>query len=332
MKQPYSASAVRILCPLFNAEKYVDHLHQTLLNQQGTLKPHIHYIITQGTDATIEKVRALKHCTFNIITPKEFSHSLTREAAIQDATEDIIVLISQDIIIEPTDWLQHLITPIIEQQCEATFSRQICRDQTSIEKYVRDFNYPAQSYFSSQADLATKGIKAFFFSDAASALRRSTFLELGGYDHRHFPINEDMYYAYKLITHGYKIKYCADSVVFHHHSFTLRQQFRRYRDTGLFLRQNPDLAAHKTNQAGASLASYILKQALKEKNFPVLLHFLPSMTARFLGLKLGKLQKPHTHTTKPHSTPSQPLASKSDRQPSISSNTQKSSQRTRHAK
>ncbi len=34
------------------------------------------------------------------------------------------------------------------------------------------------------------------------------------------PTNEDMYFAYKLINAGYRIKYFADSEVYNSHDFT----------------------------------------------------------------------------------------------------------------
>lgn len=72
----------------------------------------------------------------------------------------------------------------------------------------------------------------------ASAINRKIFEELNGYDGKNLPTNEDMYIAYKLITKGYKIKYCADSEVIHSHTFTLKQLYKRYYDTGLFFGMN----------------------------------------------------------------------------------------------
>lgn len=287
MKTTIKNPSVRIICPLFNAEQYIDDLHPSLMKQKG-IKAHIHYIITRSTDQTIEKVKKLSSCTFKVIEPKDFSHSLTRENAIKESTEDIIVFISQDVIIKSTNWLKNLVTPIIEGKCEATFSRQICDNPKSIEKYIRNFNYPSKSYFSTKSDITKKGLQTFFFSDASSALKRTTFLELGGYDQKLLPTNEDMYYAHKLITSGYTIKYCADSVVYHYHNFTIKQQFQRYYAIGQFLKQNPEISRHKITPAGTSLASYILKNALKDRNIKVLLNYFPNLITRFLGLKLGK--------------------------------------------
>lgn len=105
------------------------------------------------------------------------------------------------------------------------------------------------------------------------------------------PISEDMYIAYKLITNGYKIKYCADSEVVHSHKFTLKQYYHRYKDTGKFFRENQYLNNYKVNKAGGSLAFYILKRALQDKNFKVLFYYIPNMAVRFIGMKVGKYEK-----------------------------------------
>ena len=98
-----------------------------------------------------------------------------------------------------------------------------------------------------------------------------------------------MYIAYKLITNGYKIKYCADSEVVHSHNFTLKQQYDRYYDTGKFFKENSYLNKYKVNSAGGDLAFYILKRAIEEKNWKVIFKWLPNMGARFIGMKLGKI-------------------------------------------
>ena len=114
------------------------------------------------------------------------------------------------------------------------------------------------------------------------------FVELNGYDGKDFPSNEDEYLAYKLIMNGYRIKYCADSVVDHSHEYTLKQLYDRYYATGRFFKMNPFLNDYGTGRSGAKLASYIIKRALEERNIRALIRFLPDMAARYLGMKAGR--------------------------------------------
>ena len=140
----------------------------------------------------------------------------------------------------------------------------------------------------SKSDLEKMGTYTYFFSDASSAVDRRVFVKLNGYDQKNFPSNEDTYFAYKLIAEGYRIGYCADSVVEHSHSFTLKQLYDRYYLTGKFFAMEPDLQKSKTTRAGASLAEYILKRSLEERNIKAILNFVPNMAARYLGMKAGQ--------------------------------------------
>ena len=278
---------IDIICPLYNAEKYIDELQKNIEKQENVKINNIRYIITKGKDNTEEKVKN-KKCIYKVIEPNEFSHSLTRENEAYESDADIIVFITQDIIIEKKDWLYNLTKDIITGNVDATYSRQICTNN-SIEKYTRESNYPSQSKIVSKQDIENLGLKTFFFSDAAGAIKRDTFVKLNGYDQKKLPLSEDMYFAYKLIMNNYKIKYCADSEVIHSHNFTLKQIYRRYYDTGKFFKANSYLNKYKVNKAGGGLAKYILKRALQDKNWKALFMFIPNMSARFIGMKIGKM-------------------------------------------
>lgn len=277
---------IDIICPLYNAEKYIMELHKNILKQQNVKVNKIDYVLTRSTDNTEKILKELK-CDYRLIEKKDFSHSLTREKIANESKADILVFITQDIKIERDDWLNNLTKCIENGECEASYSRQICSNNT-IEKYTREKNYPEKSFIVTKNDIKQKGLKAFFFSDASSAIKRDIFERLNGYDGKNFPTNEDMYIAYKLITNGYRIKYCADSVIEHSHKLTLKQLYKRYYDIGVFFLQNEYLNKYKVNQTGGGLALYILKRAIKDKNIKVIFRFIPDMAARFLGMKNGK--------------------------------------------
>lgn len=279
---------IDIICPLYNAERYIMELHENILKQKNVNINKINYILTKSNDNTEKILKELK-CDYELTEKKEFSHSLTREKVANNSKADILVFITQDIIIQRDDWLENLTRGIESGECEASYSRQICSNNT-IEKYTREKNYPENSFIVTKNDIKQKGLKTFFFSDASSAIKKDIFKKLNGYDGKNFPTNEDMYIAYKLITNGYRIKYCSDSIVDHSHIFTLKQLYKRYYDTGIFFKQNDYLNKYKVNKAGGNLALYILKRAVQDKNWKVLIRFIPDMSARFIGMKIGKVK------------------------------------------
>lgn len=277
---------IDIICPLYNAQDYILPLHESLLKQEKVKIKEIKYLLTESKD-TSEQILKENKIEYTLIKKEAFSHSLTREKAAFASKADIICFISQDIVIEDENWLYELIKPIMEEKVEATYSRQLTKFD-NIEKYTREKNYPDTSRIKTKEDIDILGLNTFFFSDAASAIKRDIFVKLKGYDGKNLPISEDMYFAYKLIMNGYKIQYCAKSVVYHSHKFTLKELYARYKLTGKFFKENRYLDYFGTNKSGGSLAKYILKRALKEGNIKVLIRYPFDMGARFLGMKAGK--------------------------------------------
>ena len=279
--------SIDIICPLYNAESYIENLNESLLKQKNVNINSIKYILTESVDNS-EKILKKNKLNYTLIKKEEFSHSLVRENAAKESNADIIVFITQDVVIETTDWLEKLVNPIVCGEADASYSRQLTK-YDNIEKYTRESNYPDKSVIKSKKDIEKLGLRTFFFSDASSAIKNETFKKLNYYDQKNFTINEDMYIAYKLIMNNYKIKYCADSIVYHSHKFTLKELYNRYKLTGQFFKQNSYLDEYGTNKSGGGLAKYIFKRAIQDKNVKVLLRFLPDMGARFIGMKTGKL-------------------------------------------
>lgn len=278
--------SVDIICPLYNAEKYIDNLHKSLLMQEKVDIKNIRYVLTESDDNT-EKYLKNNKIDYRKISKNEFSHSLTREQEALKSKSDILVFITQDVVVEDKFWLYNLIKDIDDKDIVAAYSRQLTK-YNNLEKYTRESNYPNHDIIKDKDSIEKLGLKAFFFSDAASAISTKVFKKLNGYDNKNLPISEDMYIAYKIIMNGYKIKYCSDSIVYHSHKFTLREIYDRYKLTGEFFKENSYLDQYGTTGSGANLAKYILKRILQEKRFLLLFRYPFDMAARLFGMKAGK--------------------------------------------
>ena len=282
---------ISIICPIYNGQNYIEKLHNNILNQklENGQSIEILYALTRSNDKSQEILDRLKDskCYYTLIEPKDFSHSTTREMMSKKAEGEIIVFISQDIKIKNDLWLENLVNPIIKGECEASFSRQIGEDD-NIEKYTRERNYPAESRIVSRNDIEKYQIRTFFYSDASSAVSTKVYRKLNAYDGKRMPTNEDMYFAYKLIYAGYRIKYCADSEVYHSHDFTYKQLYKRYYDTGIFFKQNKYFKNYKSNESGVDLAKYVFKRSIEEKNYRVAVQVLPNFAIRFIAKLIGQ--------------------------------------------
>lgn len=277
---------IDIICPLYNAENYIEKLHKSLLMQENVKVNSINYILTESKDRTEQILKSLD-ANYCVIDKAEFSHSHSREVMAKKSNADIIVFISQDIIIERKDWLYYLTSDIDNGICDAAYSRQLA-NKNNIEKYTREKNYGEKSYIKTKSDINELGLNTFFFSDASSAINRKVFEKLNYYDGKYLASNEDQYIAHKLIMSGYKIKYCAESIVIHSHDFSFTSLFKRYQDTGDFYRAEPYMNSYGTGNAGAGMAIYVLKRIFQDRNWEAAKEYIPNMLARFLGMKIKR--------------------------------------------
>lgn len=277
---------IDIICPLYNAAAYIEKFHKSLLMQEKVKINKIIYILTESNDNT-EELLLKNKIEYKKIKKEEFSHSLVREKAAFDSKADIICFVTQDVVITRKDWLYNLTKDINGIDIVAAYSRQVTK-YNNIEKYTRERNYPEKSFIVSKKDINKLGLRTFFFSDASSAIYTKIFKKLKGYDSKNLPISEDMYFAYKVIMNNYKIKYCANSLVYHSHKFTLKQIYNRYKETGEFFKQNSYLDQYGTTNSGANMAKYILKRIIQDKKFYLLFRYPFDMAARLFGMKVGK--------------------------------------------
>ncbi len=282
---------IDVVCPLWRANDYIDDIIASLQAQEGVELVNVVFPVTQSgeTQIVLEKITAAGFSYF-LLPESEFSHSLTREKAIKEyCTSDIVIMMSQDVKLINADAIAKLAAAISGDVAYA-YGKQICQKKT-IEHYVRKGNYGDSSRIVGREDIAAMQLKAFFASDAFAAYHRPTFLALNGYDGVHMMMSEDMYYAKKVLEGGYKKAYVADAVVEHSHKLTLKQLYNRYYATGRWFAEHPEFQEYHATDSGFRLAIYVLKQALKSFNLPVLFCWLPNMAARYLGMKHGKRGK-----------------------------------------
>jgi rhamnosyltransferase len=100
-----------------------------------------------------------------------------------------------------------------------------------------------------------------------------------------------MFVACKMLQQGYNIAYQADAIVYHSHSYSLSQEFKRYFDMGKFHTQEQWILDDfgKAEGEGKKFVISEIKYLVKNGNF----YLLPLMVIRtafkFLGYKIGSL-------------------------------------------
>lgn len=278
---------ISVICPLYNAENYIEDLYLHIQKQKDVCIAEIKFILTESSDNTEDKLKKLK-CNYKKISKQEFSHSLVRENAAFEAEGEILVFITQDIKIVDEYWLYYLTKDIIEGKCEAAYSRQIGYENHKVERYTREINYPREKRIVSKADVDKLGLMTFFFSDASSAISKEIFVKLNGYDNKKLPTNEDMYFAYKLIMNGYRIEYAADSKIIHSHDLSFRETMKRYSDIGRFFDENQYLKEYSAGERGFTVLKYIAKRSIEDRKPLIIVDAIINFGARFIGMKFIK--------------------------------------------
>ena len=282
-----------VVCPIYRNIDQIKSLVEHLNNQKNVEIKNMVFPLTLSNDEEDQQIiNYLKDNNIQYFTEtsETFSHSLTREKAIRDYCKSkLVVLVSQDVVLFDENTLYNLASKVDDEYIYG-FGRQICTNK-SIEKYIRKKNYPEQSYTVSSEDIERMQLMAFFTSDAFSCINRDKFIELDGYQGYNVMFAEDMLYSKFLLDAGYKKVYVADAVVEHSHKYTLKQLYRRYYETGKFHKKIGMFDQYKSTDSGMKLALYVLKEALKHFDIPVLFRWLPDMSARYLGMKKGRKAK-----------------------------------------
>lgn len=277
---------ITIVCPLFNGRKYIEYLNQSINEQTNVLVQDVLYVVTKTNDGTEEYLDSI-NAKYITIEKNDFSYSLTREKILYDWVDTkYAIMISQDIKFTDSNVFSRLIDRL-DEKVVYVFSRQIS-DKNNIEKYIRNINYPSQSYTVTINDVSQLGLKAFFASDVCCALDRDVFLNLKGYDNLKLPINQEMYYSKKLLENNYAIGYCADSKIIHYHDYKLKDLYRRYFTVGEFFAYHSEFKKYKAESVGLKLAFKVFISAIKEFNISVLFRLIPDMLARYLGKRNGE--------------------------------------------
>lgn len=249
-------------------------------------------VIVIDSSSSDDTVKLAKDAMFSVfsIPQSEFNHGGTRNQAVRFAENfaDVLVFMTQDAILASPDSLEKLLVPFSDPEVAAVCGRQLPHhNATPLAAHTRYFNYPSESRVRTMADISALGIKTAFMSNSFAAYRLSVFDKLGG-----FPDNtilaEDMYLTAKMILSGYKVAYCAEAKVFHSHNYTLKQEFQRYFDTGVF-QQEQKWIQQKFGRAASEGKRFVLSELkfLSIKSPLLIPKAILSTLAKLIGFKLG---------------------------------------------
>jgi rhamnosyltransferase len=282
---------IAILIPTLNAGQHWLDTLESIDNQ--TYKSLDKKIIDSGSiDNTTGFANEFGFKVINI-DKSEFNHGKTRQYLVDLSNDaDICIFLTQDAILASPDSILNIVNAFNDPTVGMAYGRQLPHKNAQIlESHARLYNYSATSHVRSSEDIEQMGFKVFFCSNSFAAYRRDALSAIGGFPTDSI-MGEDAIVAAKMLTAGYKKAYVADATVYHSHTYTLKQEFRRYFDTRVFHEQNKWLINDfgKPTGEGFKFMRSELKYVIKYKK-SVILKSISSLGAKWLGYKFGKFYK-----------------------------------------
>jgi rhamnosyltransferase len=229
---------ISIIIPTLNAAGRIRQLVEHLL-AQSEKAAEIIVVDSASEDGTAE-VAASLGCSVHQIDRRRFDHGGNRNFGADKASGGILVFLTQDALPASPEFLERLTAPIREGRVAGAYARQIpAAGATPLETFARLYNYPPVSSVRHLSHLGRRTLRSFFFSNVASAVSRAVFESVGRFP-TPVPSNEDMLLCARLLDAGHRVAYVAEAEVFHSHSLTFPETFRRYFRTGLAVREYRD--------------------------------------------------------------------------------------------
>jgi len=286
-----SSMNISIIIPTYNAEKYLETL-LTTITKQSVRGYELIIIDSSSKDKTVEIAK--KYTNNVIVIPQnEFDHGGTRAKAAQLAKGEILVFFTQDALPYDECTIENIVKVFENETIGAAYGRQLSYNDTNLfGKHLRQFNYGEQSYNRSKKDIEKYGLKTAFLSDSFAAYRKSTLENIGWFKDG-LILGEDTYAGAKMILSDCTLAYVAEAKVYHSHSYTVLEEFRRYFDIGVFHQQEHWILDQfgKAEGEGMRYIKSELKYLLDNGGWYLIPEFFVRNAMKYCGYKLGQRHK-----------------------------------------
>lgn len=283
---------MRVACivPTYNGRADFARLLESLKRQ--TTQFDLFVVDSSSTDGTLQIAQS-QVPDVTVIASADFNHGGTRQMMVEKYSGyDVYVFLTQDVCLEDNHAIAALIAPFCNETVGAVCARQLPHhDANLLAQHARFFNYPNVTLFKSLQDASKYGIKTPFISNSFSAYRGQALLEVGGFP-SHVILSEDMYVASRMLKKGWAIVYEANSICRHSHNYTLKQEFCRYFDQGVFHSREPWIRT-TFGGAGGEGGRYVKSelQFLGRKHIALWMPALIRNAAKLLAYKIGQKEK-----------------------------------------
>lgn len=218
---------VSIIIRTLNEEKYLSELLSAIdMQEKKGFLCEVIIVDSGSTDKTLEIAEKHK-ARVTHINKQEFTFGRSLNIGCKFADGEYFIFISGHCIPVNKNWLQDLIDPLVKNQSDYTYGRQIGRDTTKFSE-----NQVFEKYFPKKSDTS---VNDFFCNNANSAITKTAWSryqfdeELTGL--------EDMFLAKQILQDNGKISYVESSIVYHIHDESWMQVKTRYERESIALQK-----------------------------------------------------------------------------------------------
>jgi len=279
---------ISIIIPTYTAQEYLGQLLDTI-TKQSIKKYELIIIDSSSKDDTVKIAK--KYTDHVIVIPQsEFDHGGTRAKVAQIAKGEILVFLTQDALPYDKYTIENIIKVFNNEKVGAAYGKQVSYEETNLfGKHLREFNYTTNSYTRDKTNINEFGLKTAFLSDSFAAYRRSS-LESVDWFKNGLILGEDTYVGAKMILAGHSLAYVSDAKVYHSHSYSIWQEFKRYFDIGVFHKTEEWIlnAFGKAEGEGMKYIKSEVKYLLSHGAWYRLPEFIVRNGMKYVGYKLGQ--------------------------------------------
>jgi len=280
---------VAVIIPTRNGGRWLVRL-LNMLNRQTFRVDEVLIIDSGSTDATHAIVRRYGARLISIPS-HSFDHGGTRNLAARETDADILVYMTQDAVLADEHALARLLQPLIEnEKLAASYGRQLPNsDADPFAEHLRLFNYPENSHVYYRQDRHHHGFKTIFISNSFAAYKKNILKQCGFFPDKQI-FGEDSSAVAALLEQGYGVSYVSDACVYHSHNYSIREEFQRYFDIGVFHSLRADILDKfgTPKKTGNRFVRSELSFLWKHKEYRLIPVSLLRNGVKFVAYQLGK--------------------------------------------
>jgi rhamnosyltransferase len=284
---------IALVIPTLNGGEVFQKVLDGLLAQ--TILPKTLLIIDSGSKDNTLPAAIKAGAKIYQIRKEDFDHGGTRNIALKLIEADIYIFMTQDALPVDSKTLENLIYPFsLYPGVGLVYARQLPRPAAGpIEAFSRSFTYPNESQLKKISDKSRLGINTVHCSNACAAYQRKALITAGGF-RDNVIMCEDVHAAARIMEAGYDIYYQAEALVYHSHSYSVLQEFKRYFDLGVFYESRERWIIDSFGGARKQGVRFILEglNYLSARDCKHLfLEWVVRGAAKFWGYKLGSMER-----------------------------------------